>query len=119
MLKPDALLRIFSELVLILLGLLLVQVAVSGRLFWNRRSLVWSGVGLYLVYWGLRAWLRGRGPIRHWAERLRGGSLAFIGVLMLAMARVPFDYVGPLLGVTGGVLIVRGAISAALLARCS
>jgi hypothetical protein len=30
---------------------------------------------------------------------------------------VPFDFVGPLLGVAGGVLIARGIFSVALLAR--
>jgi hypothetical protein len=33
------------------------------------------------------------------------------------MSRVPFDYVGPLLGVAGGVLILRGVFSVALIAR--
>ena len=40
-----------------------------------------------------------------------------VGVLMVAMSRVPFDFVGPLLGVAGAVLIVRGAFSVALIAR--
>jgi hypothetical protein len=117
MVRPEKLLRIFSELVMLLLGMLLVLVAVSGRLFWDRRSLAWVAVGIFLIYWGLRAWMRRRG-IGPWrVEQLRSGSLALVGVLMLAMSRVPFDFVGPLLGVAGGVLIARGIFSVALLAR--
>ena len=117
MLKPAALLRMFTELVLILLGLLLVQVAVTGRLFWNRRSPVWLGLGLFLVYWGARAWMRRQGNEPRWAAQLRGASLALLGVLMLGMARLPFDWVAPLLGAAGAVLVLRGAVSVAMMAR--
>jgi len=115
--RPEKLLRIFSELLMLLLGMLLVLVAVSGRLFWDRRSLAWVTVGIFLVYWGARAWIRRRGVGPWRVERLRSGSLALVGVLMLAMSRVPFDFVGPLLGVAGGVLILRGLFSVALVAR--
>lgn len=117
MVRPEKLLRIFSELLMLLLGMLLVLVAVSGRLFWDRRSLAWVTVGIFLVYWGARAWIRRRGVGPWRVERLRSGSLALVGVLMLAMSRVPFDFVGPLLGVAGGVLILRGLFSVALVAR--
>ncbi len=117
MLKPAVLLRMFSEIVLVLLGLLLIQVAVTGRLLWNRRSLGWVAVGFLLIYWGARAWLRRRGTGPLWTERMRAGSLALVGALMLGIARVPFDYVAPLLAAAGGVLILRGAVSAALVAR--
>ena len=117
MVRPEKLLRIFAELAMFLLGMLLVLVAVSGRLFWDRRSVAWVAVGIFLIYWGVRAWIRRRGVGPWRVERLRSGSLALVGVLMLAMSRVPFDFVGPLLGVVGGVLIVRGIFSVALVAR--
>ena len=117
MLQPAALLRMFTELALILLGLLLVQVAVSGRLLWNRRSPVWLGLGLFLIYWGVRAWMRRQSNEPRWAAQLRGASLALLGLLMVGMARLPFTWVGPLLGAAGAVLVARGAISVALMAR--
>jgi hypothetical protein len=117
MFRPEELLRIFSELVMFLLGMLLVLVAVTGRLLWDRRSLAWVAVGIFLVYWGLRAWMRRRGVGPWRVEQVRSGSLALVGVLMLAISRVPFDYVGPLLGVAGGVLIARGVFSVALIVR--
>ena len=117
MVRPEKLLRIFAELAMFLLGMLLVLVAVSGRLFWDRRSVAWVAVGIFLIYWGVRAWVRRRGVGPWRVERLRSGSLALVGVLMLAMSRVPFDFVGPLLGVAGGVLILRGLFSVALVAR--
>ena len=117
MLRPEKLLRIFTELAMLLLGLLLLLVAVSGRLFWNRRSIAWMAVGIFLIYWGVRSWLRRRsvGPWR--VEKLRCGSLVLVGLLMLAISRVPFDFVGPLLGIAGGVLVLRGIFSVALIAR--
>ena len=117
MLQPAALLRMFTELALILLGLLLVQVAVSGRLLWNRRSPVWLGLGLFLIYWGVRAWMQRQSKEPRWAAQLRGASLALLGLLMVGMARLPFTWVGPLLGAAGAVLVVRGTISVALMAR--
>ena len=117
MVRPEKLLRIFSELVMFLVGMLLVLVAVSGRLFWDRRSVAWVAVGIFLIYWGARACVRRRGVGPWRVEQLRCGSLVLVGVLMVAMSRVPFDFVGPLLGVAGGVLIVRGIFSVALLAR--
>jgi hypothetical protein len=43
--------------------------------------------------------------------------LTLLGLVMLAIARVPFLWVGPLLAFAGFVLIIRGLIGAALILR--
>jgi len=107
------------ELVLILLGGLLIRVAVSMRLLWNRRSPVWVALGAFMVYWGVRAWMRpgAVGLGGRWEVRLRGSSLALLGVVMLGLAWAPFPWVAPLLGTGGGILILRGALNLVLVAR--
>jgi hypothetical protein len=119
MLSPAHLFRLLNELVFVLLGMLLLWVAATGRYFFNRRAPTWIALGAFLVYWGVRAWTRpgryaGRGE-----QLVRGGSLALVGVMMLGIAWLPFGWVGPLLGAAGGILVVRGTVSAVLVARAS
>src|SRR6266516_3926789 len=47
----------------------------------------------------------------------RGLSLVLLGVLMLAISRVPFAWVGPMLASLGVVLALRGIIGSALVFR--
>lgn len=116
MLSPPTLLRILTELVLVPLGGLLLWVGVSGRFWWDRRSPVWVGLGVILIYWGIRAVLRaGRYPTR-WEHRVRGGSLSLLGLLMLGIAAVPFLWVQPLLICAGALVVLRGIFCAALVA---
>ncbi len=119
MLSPANLFRLLNELVFVLLGVLLVWVAVTGRFSYsfNRRGPAWIGLGVFLVYWGLRAWLRaGRNASRGEAA-VRGASLALVGALMLGIALLPFRWSAALLGAAGGILAVRGLVSTALVAR--
>ena len=121
MLAPAKLLALLNEIIFVLLGLLLVQVALTGRLFWNRRAPAWIGLGAFLIYWGLRAlWRAGftQRPAPHTlraAAAVRGASLAMLGVLMLGVAWMPFAWVAPLLIAAGVVMALRGAVNAALL----
>src|SRR3989442_15866155 len=60
MLSPNKVFRLLSELVFVLLGVLLVWLAATGRFagrfLSDRRSAAWIGLGAFLIYWGLRAW---------------------------------------------------------------
>jgi hypothetical protein len=117
MLAPAKLLHIFTELLLVPLGSLLVWVALTGRFWWDRRSPVWVGLGVVLIYWGVRAFARAGRYATRWEHRTRGGSLALLGVMMLAIAALPFAWVQPLLVAAGGVVATRGVVCAALAAR--
>ena len=116
MLNTNSLLRLFNELVLLLLGGLLVWVALSERFLPDRRSVPWLVLGAFLVYWGLRIAARAGRYASRWEHYVRGGSLALVGVVMLGIAWVPFDWIKPLLIAAGAILILRSLAEAALVA---
>jgi hypothetical protein len=120
MLTPERLLRLIIEFIFILLGALLIWFAFAGPVYGrtvDRHSLSWVILSVVLILWGLRAlykpgqwWLR-------WQNWTRGLSLVLLGILMLAISRVPFSWVGPLLAVAGGLLGLRGVIGSVLIYR--
>jgi hypothetical protein len=117
MLTPQQLLRITIELIFVLLGGLVVWLGLSGHILFDRRKPGWLALSLAVILWGLRAFYK---PVRWWSrtERwTRGLSLALLGVAMLAISRVPFQWVGPLLAFAGVVLAIRGLIGSALILR--
>src|SRR6266849_502601 len=108
-LTPERLLRLIIEFIFILLGALLIWFAFAGPVYGrtvDRHGLSWI-LSVVLILWGLRAlykpgqwWLR-------WQNWTRGLSLVLLGILMLVISRVPFPWVGPLLAVAGGLLVLR------------
>jgi hypothetical protein len=120
MLTPERLLRFTIELIFVLLGGLLTWLGLAGPVYGrtvDRHSSSWLILSVALILWGLRAlykpgqwWLR-------WQNWTRGLSLALLGALMLVISRVPFHWVGPMLAACGGLLILRGIISAFLILR--
>ena len=117
MLSPAKLFRLMTEFVFVLLGVLLVWVATTGRYFFDRHAPAWIGLGAILIYWGLRAGWRTRQAGARGDSLVRGASLALVGAIMLGMAWLPFSWVAPLLGVAGGILVLRGLVSALLVVR--
>jgi hypothetical protein len=70
-----------------------------------------------LILWGARALYK---PGKYWSrsENLtRGLSLLLLGIVMLAISRVPFSWVGPLLSVAGLLLLLRGLVGSVLVFR--
>jgi hypothetical protein len=117
MLTPQSLLRIVIEMIFILLGALAVWLGVSGRIFVDRAAAPWLILSVALILWGLyaffkpgKAWLRGE----RWT---RGLSLTLLGVVMLAIARAPFLWVGKLFALAGLLLILRGLVGSVLILR--
>jgi len=114
---PERLLRVFIELIFVLLGFLMIGLGVERRIYVDRHSATWLILSVALIVWGLRAlyspgqwWLR-------WQNWTRGLSLALLGVLMLVISRVPFLWVGPMLAVGGGLLVLRGMTATFLIFR--
>jgi hypothetical protein len=117
MLTTDRLLRIVIELMFVLLGVLVVWLGVTGRIFVDRGTAPWIILSVALILWGGyafyrpgRAWLRGE----RWT---RGLSLILLGIVMLAIARAPFLWVGKLFAVAGLVLVLRGLVGSILVLR--
>lgn len=115
--SPAQMTQVAVELIFLLLGVLVVWLGATGHINFDRRSIGWLAVSVGATAWGLMA-LGKPGP---WSERWkkwnRGGSMVVLGLLMLAISRVPFLWVGKLLAVCGVVLLVRGALGAALLLK--
>src|SRR6266478_6730273 len=117
MLTPERLFRFMVEFIFVLLGSLVIWLGLARRIYVDRHSTSWLILSGALILWGLRAlyspgqwWLR-------WQNWTRGLSLALLGVLMLAMSRVPFLWVGPMLAACGALLVLRGMIAALLTFR--
>lgn len=118
--NPGHMFRVVNEFVFMLVGALLVLFALTGRYLFNPRRPAWIALSVVLVLWGLGTWARARHD-RLAAERLvtkiGGGSLVAAGLIMLSLAWAPFRYAGWLLLATGGVFVLRGLVSAAIMAR--
>jgi hypothetical protein len=117
MLTTDRLLRVVIELMFVLLGVLVVWLGVTGRIYVDRGTAPWMILSVALILWGVyafyrpgRAWLRGE----RWT---RGLSLILLGVVMLAIARAPFLWVGKLFALAGLVLVLRGLVGSVLVLR--
>ena len=117
MLTPQRALRLMIEVIFVLLGVLVVWLALTGRLLVERHRLSWLILSVALILWGLRALY---GPNKSWASWenwTRGLSLTLLGIVMVAISRVPFEWVGPLLATAGVLMGLRGIIGAALVFR--
>jgi len=117
MLTPQQVLRITIEIIFVLLGGLVVWLGLSGHILFDRRKPGWLVLSLAVILWGLRALYK---PVQWWSRTeqwTRGLSLTLLGVVMLAISRVPFQWVGPLLAIAGFVLIIRGLIGSVLILR--
>lgn len=117
MLTPQRLLRIIIELIFVLLGGLVIWLGLSGQIFFDRRKPAWLILSLAIILWGARAMFKPAmwaSPVERW---VRGLSLTLLGVVMLAMVRAPFRWLGPLVALGGLVLGTRGLVSLALLLR--
>ncbi|HKE35166.1 MAG TPA: hypothetical protein VKB66_08175 [Candidatus Acidoferrum sp.] len=120
MLTPERLLRVLIELIFVMLGGLLVWLGlrgpVHGRIV-DRHSVSWLILGVALILWGFRALYKPGQWWKRWENWTRGLSLVLLGVLMLAIIRVPFSWVEPMLIAAGVVLVLRGIVASALIFR--
>src|SRR5271168_742645 len=117
MLTPQRALRLMIEVIFLLLGVLVVWLALTGRILVERQKPSWLILSVALIIWGLRALY---GPNKWWARWenwTRGLSLILLGIVMLAISRVPFLWIAPLLATAGVLMGLRGIIGAALVLR--
>ncbi len=117
MFSPERLLRLFIEVLFLLLGGLVVWLGLTGHIFFDRRGKLWLLLSVVMIFWGLRALYK---PDRRWSRGenwTRGLSLTLLGICMFAISRVPFAWVGPLLAVSGFLLAFRGILGSVLVLR--
>ena len=111
MLNPANLFRMMSEMIFVLLGCVLIMLGLSNRFMFDPRKPAWLGLGVVLVYWGARAWIKTRKAARtadRMAARVGGTSLSIVGLMMLSLVFVEMRWAGTMLALTGGVLVLRG-----------
>ena len=117
MLSPARLTQLLTELVFLLLGALVIWLAANGRIYFDRRGTGWLVLSVGLIAWGLLALAKPGQFWAKWQKWNRGGSLLLLGVVMLAISRVPFDWVVKLLAVAGFILMLRGIFGSLLILR--
>lgn len=120
MLTPERLLRVIIEIIFVMLGGMLVWLGFSGPAYGrivDRHSVSWLILGVALILWGFRALYKPGQWWRRWENWTRGLSLVLLGSLMLAIIRVPFSWVEPMLMAAGAVLVLRGIVASALIFR--
>jgi hypothetical protein len=117
MLSPARLTQFTVELIFVLLGTLVLWLGLHGRIYFDRRSIAWLVTSVGVIAWGVLAvgkpglwWAR-------WQKWNRGGSMIVLGLLMLAIAHVPFLWVGKMLALCGVVLILRGVLGSLLILK--
>jgi hypothetical protein len=112
--------RVVNELIFVVVGLLLLWVALTGRFFFDPRQPSWLILAAVLILWGLYTWrraLRVAVPRVRLALKIGGASVMLVGLIMASLAWAPFAWAGLLLGAAGGIFVVRGLVSTAILAR--
>jgi len=116
-LTPDKSLRLSIEIIFVLLGGLVIWLGATHHIFFDRRRISWLLISIELIVWGARALYK---PGKYWSRLeswSRGLSLLLLGIVMLAISRVSFSWVGPLLSVAGILLLVRGLAGSVLVFR--
>jgi hypothetical protein len=120
MASPSHTFRVVNEFVFMMVGALLVFFALTGRYLFNPRRPSWIALSVVLILWGLATWSRARVsrlPAERLVAKIAGGSLTAAGLIMLSLAWAPFRWAGWLLVATGSIFVLRGLVSAAIMAR--
>jgi hypothetical protein len=111
---PNAtkLFRLLSEFTVLLLGALVIVSRPVGV----TSPLALVVLGAVLIYWGGRIFLRTGREANRMQERIRGGSLLLVGILVLGIRWLPLRDESLLLELSGAVLVIRGLAGGILLA---
>jgi hypothetical protein len=115
--RPATVFRFLNEFIVLLLGVLLIVLAVSGRVGLPGRPMALALLGVVLIYWGVRALLRVEPEGSRQQEQIRAASLVVVGVLVLAILVLPARDADPLLEIAGAVLVLRGVLTSVLWMR--
>jgi hypothetical protein len=114
--------RLLTEIIFVMAGGLLLWVALTSQYLFDARKPSWMVLAAILLFWGLRGWRNAR-PVAvrgtRLAGRIAGSSLVLVGLIMLSLAWAPWFWVGRLLAIAGGVFVLRGLVTAAILAVAS
>ena len=114
---PANLFRLLNEFIVLLLGALLILIAMTHTMEVPSRPSVLMILGIVFIFWAARAWARPGPKETRALTGVRAGSLAIVGVLLIAIPLLSLGRAGLLLGIAGAVLVVRGIIGGVLSIR--
>jgi hypothetical protein len=106
--------RLLSEFIVLLLGALLILLAATGRIGLPARPGGAVALGAIFIFWGVRAATRSEAKTARIETMIRAGSLALVGIFILAVPFVPARHAPQLFMLAGGVLVLRGALAAGI-----
>jgi hypothetical protein len=112
MATPTNLFRLLSEFIVLLLGALLILLAATGRIGLPTRPGGVVALCAIFIFWGVRAATRPEAKAARLETMIRAGSLALVGIFILAVPFVPTQHASQLFMLAGGVLVLRGALAA-------
>ena len=108
---------LLSELIMFLLGAMLLLLAFTGRAGKPGQPAVFIVLGIVLVYWGVRDWIRKRPEPGVALARVQAVSLALVGALLLLVTLLSVEYTRTLLMSAGAVFALRGLLGGVLVMR--
>jgi hypothetical protein len=108
---------VVSEITLVLLGALLILISITRTVGLPSNPLVVAILGVVLVYWALRAWMRKEPAAARLKTHIRAGSLAIVGLLMITIPFAPLSFANLLVTFAGAALVVRGLAAGLLSLR--
>jgi len=99
--------RLINELIFLLLGGLILLLAITRPVMLPERPMALLLLGVFLVYWGVRAWIRPEPGATKAQKFARAVSLALVGLLVAIIPAAPLRHSALLLGAAGCVLVLR------------
>jgi hypothetical protein len=109
--------RLLSEFIMLLLGALLLLMAATHKTALPSRPALLIVLGFVFVLWAARAWARPAPREGQLLTGVRAGSLAVVGVLLIAIPLLSLERANLLLAIAGAVLVVRGTVGGLLSLR--
>jgi hypothetical protein len=117
MLSLARLTQFMVELIFVLLGALVIWLGLHGHISFDPLSIQWLAISIGVIAWGVLALAKPGQWWARWQKWNRGGSMILLGLLMLAIGRVPFIWVGKFLALGGVVLVIRGLLGSVLILK--
>jgi len=109
--------RMINEFIVLLLGGLLILMAATRTVGVPSHPAIMMGLGVVFIMWATRAWSRPGPTEPRISAGIRAGSLAIVGGLLIAIPLLSLRHESLLLGIAGGVLVVRGIVGGVLSLR--
>lgn len=106
--KTIQLFRLINDTIFLLLGGLVILLAITRTVMLPARPTALLLLGIFLMYWGVRAWVKPEPGVSKEQSVARAVSLLLVGLLVAAIPVLPLRHAGVLLGAAGCVLVLRG-----------